>query len=123
MSLPSLLSLTLWAKSLRASAYDSYLPGFAALLPPLFKAYDATPASDSVRSRIADQIALLRASVVIGSLLSDGIGDAILIRGETGGGQSLRLAYNILQAAGCRHSENAEDGGRGPGSLLGHRRR
>src|SRR5271154_1831742 len=48
------------------------------------------------------KIALLRASVVIGSLLADGIGDAILIRGETGGGQSLRLAYNILQAAGCR---------------------
>ncbi len=48
------------------------------------------------------KIALLRASVVIGSLLADGIGDAILIRGEAGGGQSLRLAYNILQAAGCR---------------------
>jgi len=48
------------------------------------------------------KIALLRASVVIGSLLADGIGDAILVRGEVGGGQSLRLAYNILQAAGCR---------------------
>jgi (E)-4-hydroxy-3-methylbut-2-enyl-diphosphate synthase len=48
------------------------------------------------------KIALLRASVVIGSLLADGIGDAILVRGESGGGQSLRLAYNILQAAGCR---------------------
>ena len=48
------------------------------------------------------KIALLRASAVIGSLLADGIGDAILIRGESGGGQSLRLAYNILQAAGCR---------------------
>jgi (E)-4-hydroxy-3-methylbut-2-enyl-diphosphate synthase len=48
------------------------------------------------------KIALLRASVVIGSLLADGIGDAILIRGEPGAGQSLRLAYNILQAAGCR---------------------
>jgi (E)-4-hydroxy-3-methylbut-2-enyl-diphosphate synthase len=48
------------------------------------------------------KIALLRASVVIGSLLADGIGDAILIRGEAGGGQSLRLAFNILQAAGCR---------------------
>ncbi|HLH57474.1 MAG TPA: (E)-4-hydroxy-3-methylbut-2-enyl-diphosphate synthase [Verrucomicrobiae bacterium] len=46
--------------------------------------------------------ALLRASVVIGSLLADGIGDAILLRAETGAGQSLRLAYNILQAAGCR---------------------
>ena len=48
------------------------------------------------------KIALLRASVVIGSLLADGIGDAILIRAESGAGQSLRLAYNILQAAGCR---------------------
>ena len=48
------------------------------------------------------KIALLRASVVIGSLLADGIGDAILVRGEAGGGQSLRRAYNILQAAGCR---------------------
>ena len=48
------------------------------------------------------KISLLRASAVIGSLLADGIGDAILVRGEAGGGQSLRLAYNILQAAGCR---------------------
>lgn len=48
------------------------------------------------------KIALLRASVVVGSLLADGIGDAILVRGESGAGMSLRLAYNILQAAGCR---------------------
>src|SRR6185503_13709856 len=51
---------------------------------------------------LAPNIALLRASVVIGALLADGIGDAILIRGESGAGQSLRLAFNILQAAGCR---------------------
>jgi (E)-4-hydroxy-3-methylbut-2-enyl-diphosphate synthase len=48
------------------------------------------------------RIALLRAAVVIGSLLADGIGDAILVRGEPGAGQGLRLAYSILQAAGCR---------------------
>src|SRR5438477_5686777 len=53
-------------------------------------------------SPLEPKIALLRASVVIGSLLADGIGDAILVRGEPGAGQSLRLAYNILQAAGCR---------------------
>jgi len=47
-------------------------------------------------------IALLQAGVVIGALLADGIGDAILIRGESGAGLSLRLAYNVLQAAGCR---------------------
>ncbi len=54
------------------------------------------------REPLAPKIALLRASVVIGALLAVGIGDAILIRGESGAGQSLRLAYNILQAAGCR---------------------
>ena len=53
-------------------------------------------------SPLEPKIALLRAAVVIGSLLADGIGDAILVRGESGAGQSLRLAYNILQAAGCR---------------------
>lgn len=45
---------------------------------------------------------LLVASRNIGSLLCDGIGDAILIQGEEAPGQSLRLAYNILQAAGSR---------------------
>ncbi len=51
---------------------------------------------------LSPEIALLRAAVNIGSLLADGIGDAILVRGESGAGQSLRLAFNILQAAGCR---------------------
>ncbi len=46
--------------------------------------------------------ALLPAAKNIGSLLCDGIGDAVLVRGETAPGQSLRLAYNILQAAGAR---------------------
>ncbi|MCB1097852.1 MAG: (E)-4-hydroxy-3-methylbut-2-enyl-diphosphate synthase [Verrucomicrobiae bacterium] len=45
---------------------------------------------------------LLAASANIGSLLCDGIGDAVLIQGEQAPGQSLRLAYNILQAAGTR---------------------
>ena len=45
---------------------------------------------------------LLVASTNIGALLCDGIGDAVLIQGEEAPGQSLRLAYNILQAAGAR---------------------
>ncbi len=45
---------------------------------------------------------LLTASTNIGSLLCDGIGDAVLIQGESAPGQSLRLAHNILQAAGVR---------------------
>jgi (E)-4-hydroxy-3-methylbut-2-enyl-diphosphate synthase len=45
---------------------------------------------------------LLVGATNIGSLLCDGIGDAILIQGEEAPGQALRLSYNILQAAGAR---------------------
>ncbi len=55
---------------------------------------------------------LLTAATNIGALLCDGIGDAVLVQGgmlglgadhaTVGPGQSLRLAYNILQAAGAR---------------------
>lgn len=45
---------------------------------------------------------LLTAATNVGALLCDGIGDAVLIQGEQAPGQSLRLAYNILQAAGTR---------------------
>jgi len=51
---------------------------------------------------LTPSVALLRAAVNLGSLLADGVGDAVLVRGESGGGTSLRLAFNILQAAGCR---------------------
>ena len=76
----------------RESAQNSSAKGSAPTDPAMRDGYEV----------LEPKIALLRASVVIGSLLADGIGDAILIRGEAGGGQSLRLAYNILQAAGCR---------------------
>jgi len=45
---------------------------------------------------------LIAAATTLGALLCDGIGDAVLVQGEAAPGQSLRLAYNILQAAGAR---------------------
>jgi (E)-4-hydroxy-3-methylbut-2-enyl-diphosphate synthase len=45
---------------------------------------------------------LIRAAVHIGALLCDGIGDAILVRGEPAPGACLRLGFNVLQAAGSR---------------------
>jgi len=45
---------------------------------------------------------LLVSATNIGSLLCDGIGDAVFIQGEEAPGQALRLSYNILQAAGSR---------------------
>ncbi|MFL6588644.1 MAG: (E)-4-hydroxy-3-methylbut-2-enyl-diphosphate synthase [Chthoniobacterales bacterium] len=45
---------------------------------------------------------LLNAATNIGSMLCDGIGDAVMVQGENAPGQALRLSYNILQAAGSR---------------------
>ncbi len=58
-----------------------------------------TPGTDA---RADFQETLITAAKRIGSLLCDGIGDAVLVQGEEAPGQSLRLAYNILQAAGAR---------------------
>lgn len=58
-----------------------------------------TPATETSDDKLPT---LLTASRNIGSLLCDGIGDAVLIQGENDAEASLRLAYNILQAAGSR---------------------
>ena len=47
-------------ESLRAAAFDSYLPAFARLVPGLLSAYEALPAEDSLRTRLRDPIDLLR---------------------------------------------------------------
>jgi acyl-homoserine-lactone acylase len=47
-------------ESLRAAAYDSYLPAFAIMLPGLIKAWDDAAASDPLKAKLADQIAMLR---------------------------------------------------------------
>jgi (E)-4-hydroxy-3-methylbut-2-enyl-diphosphate synthase len=53
-------------------------------------------------STVDSDAALLGSSAVLGALLCDGIGDAILVRRETAPGAALKLAFNILQATGCR---------------------
>ena len=46
--------------SLVSAAYDSYLPEFEILIPPLIKAYDQTPAASPLKAKLADQIKVLR---------------------------------------------------------------
>jgi len=46
--------------SLIAAAYDSDLPAFDALLPPLFQAYDALSPTDAIKAKLSEQIDLLR---------------------------------------------------------------
>ena len=47
--------------SLISTAYDSYLPSFERMITPLLKAYDDTPASNPLKAKLAEQIAVLRA--------------------------------------------------------------
>jgi acyl-homoserine-lactone acylase len=47
-------------ESLIAAAYDSYLPWFEKTIPALIKAWDSAPASNPLKAKLADQIALLR---------------------------------------------------------------
>jgi (E)-4-hydroxy-3-methylbut-2-enyl-diphosphate synthase len=70
---------------------------------PVDATFRLTPRDPSTSLGMTDVLTtLLIASTNIGSLLCDGIGDAILVQGEEAPGQSLRLSYNILQAAGSR---------------------
>jgi (E)-4-hydroxy-3-methylbut-2-enyl-diphosphate synthase len=57
---------------------------------------------NSQRARHAQQNALIAASTHIGALICDGIGDAVEVTGEDNLLKSVKLAYNILQAAGAR---------------------
>jgi acyl-homoserine lactone acylase PvdQ len=43
-----------------AAAYDSYLPWFTDKIPALIRAWDAAPASDTLKAKTVDQIHLLR---------------------------------------------------------------
>ena len=47
--------------SLIAAAYDSYLTWFEKPIPALVKAWDQTPATDPLKSKLSDQIAMMRA--------------------------------------------------------------
>jgi acyl-homoserine lactone acylase PvdQ len=42
------------------AAYDSYLPWFEQTIPALIKAWDAAPAADPLKAKLADQIGALR---------------------------------------------------------------
>jgi acyl-homoserine lactone acylase PvdQ len=47
--------------SVISAAYDSWLPSFARMIPGLLKSYDNLAASDTLRTNLADPIAVLRA--------------------------------------------------------------
>jgi acyl-homoserine-lactone acylase len=46
--------------ALMTSAYDSYLPAFALMIPALCETWDQLPADDPLKVKLADQVAFLR---------------------------------------------------------------
>jgi acyl-homoserine-lactone acylase len=48
------------SQSLIDAAFDSYMPSFAIMIPPLVKAYDALPAGDAMKTKLADPIKAFR---------------------------------------------------------------
>ena len=47
-------------QGLRAAAYDSYLPAFEKLIPTVVAAYDSAAPGDPLKTRLAEQITMLR---------------------------------------------------------------
>jgi (E)-4-hydroxy-3-methylbut-2-enyl-diphosphate synthase len=56
-------------------------------------------------ARLSADAALLRASLTLGSLLCDGLGDVIEVQSDLPSTDALRLSYNILQGARRRISK------------------
>ena len=57
---------------------------------------------DTFTPQSAPKQPLLKSSSILGSLLCDGIGDAVLVRRDPNATSSILTAWNILQAAGAR---------------------
>jgi acyl-homoserine-lactone acylase len=91
--------------SLVSAAYDSYLPAFETILPPLVKAYDDAPATNPLKAKLAEQVTLLRnwdnrwSATSIPTSLAVFYGDEIGRRGATGDPlQALSAASDKLAA-------------------------
>ncbi|KER09221.1 MAG: 4-hydroxy-3-methylbut-2-en-1-yl diphosphate synthase [[Candidatus Thermochlorobacteriaceae] bacterium GBChlB] len=72
---------------------------------PIVLRYDATsiaPSDMKIPNSTMDVAALVEASIQLGSLLCDGIGDAVALTSALTRGDELNLVYNILQATRYR---------------------
>ena len=85
--------------ALIAAAFDSYLPWFEQPLPALLKAWDDAPASDTLKAKLAEPIALLRGWDLRWSETSVPTALAVFwgerLQGRTGGGALQALAEAV----------------------------
>ena len=97
--------------SLIAAAYDSYLPAFAAMIPPLIQAYDAAGAANPLKGKLADQIALLRAWDYRWSATSVPTSLAVFYGEELGRRSNAATSDQRLQALAAASDKLAADFG------------
>jgi acyl-homoserine-lactone acylase len=92
---------------LRDAAFDSYLPAFAQLLPPLIQAYDRLPGTDGLRTRLDQPITELRrwnyrwSAGSVATSLAVYWGDTLMAMGGPAAGkplEALAAAVNRLES-------------------------
>jgi (E)-4-hydroxy-3-methylbut-2-enyl-diphosphate synthase len=101
------------ARLCQAHAFDNYVIAVDAVqMIPAYRLLAAQLAAEGFEtplmlktSRFSGDDVLLRASLTLGSLLCDGIGDAIEVVSHLPSADALRLSYNILQGARRRISK------------------
>jgi acyl-homoserine-lactone acylase len=109
--------------SLIAAAYDSYLPWFEKPIPALVKAWDQTPASDPLKAKTSEQIAMLRAwdlrwsATSVPTSLATFWGDEIQRKARRGGMSAVNYiageatAEELLQSLSAASDKLAADFG------------
>lgn len=102
LNLPPIAAFRLLAARLKQQGATNPILIKDCLAPCPVQTLSAGSPSAPISATLPPHLALLRASLVLGALLADGIGDTLLLRADPAPGSSLRLAFNILQAVGCR---------------------
>jgi (E)-4-hydroxy-3-methylbut-2-enyl-diphosphate synthase len=88
--------------SLLGSDTGSLLKQYRSLAAGLASRDSQAPIHIHAPAQASEEETVLQSSVLIGSLLCDGIGDSAQIDSDLDGRRGLELLYNVLQASGVR---------------------
>jgi acyl-homoserine-lactone acylase len=98
-------------ESLIAAAYDSYLPAFAEMIPPLVKAHEEASAGNPLKAKLTEQVSLLRAWDYRWSIASVPTSLAVFYGEQLGNRAAAATAEQRLQALAAASDKLAADFG------------
>jgi acyl-homoserine-lactone acylase len=98
-------------ESLIAAAYDSYLPAFAAMIPPLVNAHEEASADNPLKAKLNEQVSLLRAWDYRWSIASVPTSLAVFYGEQLGNRAAAATAEQRLQALAAASDKLAADFG------------